>query len=208
MSAGTVERPAFVLRPGTLRGSDLRRVLAGEANVVVDPAARAGVERAAEVVRAIAARDESVYGVNTGFGKLAHTRIPRERLADLQRNLVLSHACGVGAPLDAATTRLAIVLKVGSLARGYSGVRWEVIETLLALLERDVVPVIPGQGSVGASGDLAPLAHLSAVLLGVGEAWYRGERMPAADALARAGIAPLALEAKEGLALLNGTQIS
>jgi histidine ammonia-lyase len=208
MSAGTVERPAFVLRPGALRGPDLRRVLAGEANVVVDPAARAGVERAAEVVRAIAARDESVYGVNTGFGKLAHTRIPRERLADLQRNLVLSHACGVGAPLDAATTRLAIVLKVGSLARGYSGVRWEVVETLLALLERDVVPVIPSQGSVGASGDLAPLAHLSAVLLGVGEAWHRGERMPAADALARAGIAPLALEAKEGLALLNGTQIS
>jgi len=205
---GALERPPFVLRPGALRARDVRALLQDDATVVVDGAARAGVERAAAVVRAIAARDESVYGVNTGFGKLAHTRIPRERLADLQRNLVLSHACGVGAPLDRATTRLAIVLKAGSLARGYSGVRWEVIQTLLALLERDVVPVIPAQGSVGASGDLAPLAHLAAVLLGVGEAWHRAERMPAADALARAGIAPLALEAKEGLALLNGTQIS
>jgi histidine ammonia-lyase len=208
MTAGTLGPPPFVLRPGTLRARDVRTLLRGEGAVVVDDAAREGVERAAEVVRAIAARDESVYGVNTGFGKLAHTRIPRERLAELQRNLVLSHACGVGAPLDRATTRLAIVLKVGSLARGYSGVRWEVIETLLALLDRDVLPVIPGQGSVGASGDLAPLAHLSTVLLGVGEAWYRGERMSAADALTRAGIAPLQLAAKEGLALLNGTQVS
>jgi histidine ammonia-lyase len=205
---GTLERPSFVLRPGALRAGDVRTLLAGALSVTVDPAARAGVERAAAVVRAIAAGDEHVYGINTGFGKLAQTRIPRERLADLQRNLVLSHVCGVGAPLDARTTRLAIVLKIGSLARGYSGVRWEIVETLLALLERDVVPVIPGQGSVGASGDLAPLAHLAAALLGLGEAWYRGELLAAAEALRRAEIAPLALEAKEGLALLNGTQIS
>jgi len=205
---GTLELPPFVLRPGALRAADVRALLAGPVPVALDPAARAGVERAAAVVRAIAAGDEHVYGINTGFGKLAQTRIPRERLADLQRNLVLSHACGVGAPLDARTTRLAIVLKIGSLARGYSGVRWQIVETLLALLERDLIPVIPGQGSVGASGDLAPLAHLAAVLLGLGEAWYRGERVAAADALRRAEIAPLALEAKEGLALLNGTQIS
>ena len=177
--------------------------------LVLDLDARAAVERAAAVVASIAAQDASVYGVNTGFGKLAQTRIPREKLADLQRNLVVSHACGVGPLLPCDVVRLVLALKVNSLARGYSGVRWTVIETLLACLERDVLPAIPGQGSVGASGDLAPLAHLAAALIGVGDVVVGGvRRLPAADALPAAGIALLELRAKEGLALLNGTQVS
>jgi histidine ammonia-lyase len=196
------------LRAGHLRAADVRPLLRDGASLALDPSAKADVERAAEVVETIASRDVSVYGVNTGFGKLAQTRIPREKLADLQRNLVISHACGVGAPLPRGVVRLVIALKVNSLARGYSGVRWTVIETLLACLARDVLPVIPGQGSVGASGDLAPLAHLAAALIGVGDVLLHGRRMPAAEALPQAGIPLLELRAKEGLALLNGTQVS
>jgi histidine ammonia-lyase len=198
----------IALRAGELRGPQVRALLREEASLALDPSAKEAVDRAAEVVAAIAARDASVYGVNTGFGKLAQTRIPREKLGDLQRNLVISHACGVGPPLGRDVVRLVIALKINSLARGYSGVRWSVIETLLACLERDVLPNIPGQGSVGASGDLAPLAHLSAALIGVGDAVIGGRRLPAAEALALAGIALLELRAKEGLALLNGTQVS
>ena len=198
----------MALRAGELRAADVRALLRGNAALALDPAAKPAVDRAAEVVAAIADQDVSVYGVNTGFGKLAQTRIPREKLADLQRNLVISHACGVGVPLPREVVRLVIALKLNSLARGYSGVRWSVIETLLACLERDVLPVIPGQGSVGASGDLAPLAHLAAALIGVGDAVVAGRCLPAADAFAAAGIALLELRAKEGLALLNGTQVS
>jgi histidine ammonia-lyase len=196
------------VRAGELRAGDVRTLLRGDASLALDPRAKAAVDRAAEVVEAIAARDVSVYGVNTGFGKLAQTRIPRDKLADLQRNLVISHACGVGALLPRDVVRLAIALKVNSLARGFSGVRWAVIETLLACLERDVLPAIPGQGSVGASGDLAPLAHLAAALIGVGDVIVGDRRVPAGEALPEAGIALLELRAKEGLALLNGTQIS
>jgi histidine ammonia-lyase len=196
------------LRAGELRADDVRALLRDDASLALDPSARTAVDRAAEVVAAIAARDVSVYGVNTGFGKLAQTRIPRDKLADLQRNLVISHACGVGPLLPRNVVRLAIALKVNSLARGFSGVRWTVVETLLACLERDVLPAIPGQGSVGASGDLAPLAHLSAALLGVGDVVVGDRRVPASEALPRAGIALLELRAKEGLALLNGTQVS
>jgi histidine ammonia-lyase len=195
-------------RAGALTLHDVRALLCDDAPFALDLSAQPAVDRAAAVVDAIASRDESVYGVNTGFGKLAQTRIPRERLAELQRNLVVSHACGVGDPLPRDVVRLVLALKINSLARGYSGVRWSVIETLHACLERDVLPVVPGQGSVGASGDLAPLAHVAAALIGVGEADARGIRMPAADALAAAAIAPLELQAKEGLALLNGTQVS
>lgn len=203
------QRATVSLRAGELRGQDVRALLCDDAELVLDPDARAAVERAAAVVASIAARDASVYGVNTGFGKLAQTRIPREKLADLQRNLVVSHACGVGPLLPCDVVRLVLALKVNSLARGYSGVRWTVIETLLACLERDVLPAIPGQGSVGASGDLAPLAHLAAALIGVGDVVVGGvRRLPAADALPAAGIALLELRAKEGLALLNGTQVS
>ena len=199
---------AFRLVPGTLGARDIRRLLQDDTAIDIEPQARAAVERAAEIVAAIASRDVSVYGINTGFGKLAQTRIPREKLAELQRNLVVSHACGVGPPLERDVTRLVLALKINALARGYSGVRWVVVETLLALLARDVLPAIPSQGSVGASGDLAPLAHLSATLLGLGDAFFGGRLMPAAEALAAAGIVPLELQAKEGLALLNGTQVS
>ncbi|HTD38897.1 MAG TPA: histidine ammonia-lyase [Candidatus Limnocylindrales bacterium] len=207
------------LRAGHLRAADVRPLLRDGASLVLDPSAKTDVDRAADVVETIASRDVSVYGVNTGFGKLAQTRIPREKLADLQRNLVISHACGVGTPLPGDVVRLVIALKINSLARGYSGVRWTVIETLLACLKRDVLPVIPGQGSVGASGDLAPLAHLAAALIGVGDVLVppngtagadgvARRRVPAAEALPAAGIPLLELRAKEGLALLNGTQVS
>lgn len=208
MSASALQRPTIALRAGELRAAHVRALLTQDAGIALDAAAREAVDRAAAVVAAIAERDVSVYGVNTGFGKLAQTRIPREKLGELQRNLVVSHACGVGAPLERDVVRLVIALKVNSLARGYSGVRWRVVETLLACLERDVLPVIPGQGSVGASGDLAPLAHLSAALLGIGDARVDGRTIPAAQALPAAGIATIDLQAKEGLALLNGTQVS
>jgi histidine ammonia-lyase len=196
------------LRAGALRAADVRALLCADAPLALDPGSRAAVDRAAAVVANIAAQDASVYGVNTGFGKLAQTRIPREKLGDLQRNLVISHACGVGPLLPREVVRLVLALKVNSLARGYSGVRWSVIETLLTCLERDVLPAIPGQGSVGASGDLAPLAHLAAALIGVGDAVVGGRRLPATEALSAAGIALLELGPKEGLALLNGTQVS
>jgi histidine ammonia-lyase len=149
-----------------------------------------------------------VYGVNTGFGLLARTRIDDARLAELQRALVLSHSAGTGALLDDAIVRLIVALKAASLARGHSGVRWSVVEALVALANAGIVPSIPAQGSVGASGDLAPLAHLSAVLIGEGEARIDDRIVPAREALAKAGLAPVALGPKEGLALLNGTQVS
>ncbi|NBB82375.1 MAG: histidine ammonia-lyase, partial [Alphaproteobacteria bacterium] len=149
-----------------------------------------------------------VYGVNTGFGKLASVRIAARDTARLQRNLILSHCCGVGEPLPAPVVRLIVALKLLSLGRGASGVRGGVLDLLQGLLDRDVVPVIPAQGSVGASGDLAPLAHLTAVLIGEGEAEVEGRRLPGAVALAAAGLEPVRLEAKEGLGLINGTQVS
>ena len=203
MSAG----PAIRFRTGSIGARDVRAFVHGRA-LVLDPEARGAVDRAAEVVAAIALRDESVYGINTGFGKLAQRRIEPGQLTQLQVNLVVSHACGVGPPLPEHVVRLAIALKINSLARGYSGIRWAVLEMLAACLEADLLPVIPAKGSVGASGDLAPLAHLAAALIGVGDATFRGARMPARDALARANLEPLELHAKEGLALLNGTQIS
>jgi histidine ammonia-lyase len=208
VSAPAVPRAIVSLRAGELRAADVRALLCADAALALDLDAREAVDRAAVVVANIAAEDASVYGVNTGFGKLAQTRIPRDQLGALQRNLVVSHACGVGPLLPREVVRLVLALKVNSLARGYSGVRWTVIETLLACLERDVLPAIPGQGSVGASGDLAPLAHLAAALIGVGDALAGGRRLPATEALNAAGIVLLELRAKEGLALLNGTQVS
>src|SRR5690606_24664615 len=142
-----------------------------------------------------------VYGINTGFGLLASTRIPRERLAELQRNLILSHACGLGDALKPEVVRLIIALKVIGLGRGMSGISRAVVERLLAMLEADALPVIPAQGSVGASGDLAPLAHLSAAMLGEGHVVLKGELLHAADALQRLGLDPIRLGPKEGLAL-------
>lgn len=194
-------------RAGGLTIADLRRLTRG-ALPQIDPSAQAAVDRAAEIVRAVAEKSASVYGINTGFGKLAQRSIARDSLAELQRNLVVSHACGVGEPLPAHVVRLIIALKINSLSRGYSGVRWSLIETLLACLKHDVLPVIPAKGSVGASGDLAPLAHMAATLIGVGQARHRGILMSAKDALRRAAIEPIDLQPKEGLALLNGTQVS
>ncbi len=169
---------------------------------------RPDVEAAQALVRAAAEGGAAVYGVNTGFGKLASVKIAAGDTATLQRNLILSHCCGVGAPLDRATTRLMMALKLLSLGRGASGVRWAVTQQIEAMLAAGVTPVVPGQGSVGASGDLAPLAHMTAVMIGAGEAWLGAERMSGAQALERAGISPLILGPKEGLALINGTQFS
>ena len=195
------------LTAGTVPLSGWRAIYFGSA-AVCDPACRPAVEAAARAVGAIVAVGAPVYGINTGFGKLASVRISDGDLAALQRNIVLSHAAGVGAPLPEAVVRLMMALKVASLAQGASGVRWETLAHLAACLERGALPVIPGQGSVGASGDLAPLAHLAAALIGVGEASWDGAVMPATAALAHAGLEPLELGPKEGLALLNGTQTS
>ncbi len=181
-------------------------VARGDEQVALSAAARARVAAARTTVERIVAEGRVVYGVNTGFGKLSDYTIPPAELRELQLNLVRSHACGLGAPLSLVEARAMLLLRANVLALGFSGARSVVIETLLALLAHDVVPVVPELGSVGASGDLAPLAHLAQVVIGEGEAFYQGERMPGGVALQRARIAPLQLEAKEGLALLNGTQ--
>ena len=181
-------------------------VARGEEQVTLSPAARERVEQARRVVEDIVAEGRSVYGVNTGFGKLSDVRIERSQLNELQLNLVRSHSCGLGSPLSLPEARAMLLLRANVLALGYSGCRAIVIEKLIDLLERGVTPVIPEKGSVGASGDLAPLAHLALTVIGEGEAFYQNERMPSADALQRAGIEPLQLEVKEGIALLNGTQ--
>ena len=184
------------------------RAIAGGADVKLDDDAMAAVAASADVVATIVERGEPVYGINTGFGKLANVHIATEDLAALQRNLVLSHAAGVGEPTPRDVVRLMMVLKLASLARGASGVRPQTLALLHAMLTHDLVPVVPCQGSVGASGDLAPLAHMTAAMIGIGDVFDRGERIPAAAALTRAGLQPAALAPKEGLALLNGTQFS
>ncbi|MCB2137907.1 histidine ammonia-lyase [Albidovulum sp.] len=198
----------LTLTPGAVTLDDLARIHFEELPVRLDRSARTDVERAAAAIAAAAAGDVPVYGVNTGFGKLASLRIAPKDTATLQRNLILSHCCGVGDPIARGPARLMMALKLLSLGRGASGVRWELIELLENMLERGVTPVIPAQGSVGASGDLAPLAHMTAVLIGAGEAEYQGRVMPGDQALAAAGLAPIPLGPKEGLAFINGTQFS
>ncbi len=194
---------------GTLTLSQLRRSVAEPVRLTLADDSWRALRAAQEVVERKVAAGTVTYGVNTGFGRLAQTRIPDHQLGELQSRLIQSHAAGVGEPLDEATVRLILVLKINSLARGFSGVREVVVRHLLALLEHGVYPVIPCQGSVGASGDLAPLAHLSLPLLGLGEVTRpTGERIPGAAALQELGLEPLELHAKEGLALLNGTQVS
>jgi histidine ammonia-lyase len=200
--------PTQSLFPGKLALSTLREIWSAPVRLAVDPAARRGVDAAAATVQSLLSSGRTVYGVNTGFGLLARTRIDAARLTELQRALVLSHSAGTGPMLDDAVVRLVIVTKAASLARGHSGVRWEIIELLLALANAGIVPCIPSQGSVGASGDLAPLAHLAAVMIGEGEARVAGTTVPARDALREAGLQPVVLGPKEGLALLNGTQVS
>jgi histidine ammonia-lyase len=198
----------LMLEPGLVSLQQWRCV-AREAPVLrLNVAARPGVEASVSLVGRILAEGRVAYGINTGFGKLAQTAIPAGKLGELQRNLVLSHAVGTGPLLDDDVVRLILALKAASLARGHSGVRWLVIERLLELANRGILPCIPAKGSVGASGDLAPLAHMTAAMIGVGDVRVGGKLLPAKDALAQAGLAPLELGPKEGLALLNGTQVS
>ncbi|OWU65449.1 MAG: histidine ammonia-lyase, partial [Armatimonadetes bacterium Cent15-Ar3] len=197
-----------VIRPGHLSLADLRSISKSFTAVELDPSCWTAVEASSHTVQEIVEKGDPSYGINTGFGKLAKVQIPSDQLSQLQLNLVRSHAVGVGELLDDDLVRLILVLKIASLARGFSGIRREVIEALVEMHNAEVWPCIPCQGSVGASGDLAPLAHLVLPLLGEGEARYQGERLPAFEALQRAGLQPITLGPKEGLALLNGTQVS
>ena len=196
------------LSPGAVGLAQLERLWRTDAPAALDPAVRPAVEAAAACVARAAAGEAAVYGVNTGFGKLASLKIAAADTATLQRNLILSHCCGVGEPIPRRHTRLMMALKLLSLGRGASGVRWELIELLEAMLARGVTPIVPAQGSVGASGDLAPLAHMTAVLIGEGKAELGGRVLPGAQALAQAGLSPIPLGPKEGLAFINGTQFS
>src|ERR1700679_3464627 len=197
---------ALVLNGQALTLAEIESVALMSRPVVLAEAALQRVTGSRELIEGILAQGETVYGVNTGFGKLSDVRIPSGSLAQLQTNLVRSHAGGVGQPLSEAESRAMLLLRANVLAKGFSGCRRQLVELLIALLNHGVHPVIPEKGSVGASGDLAPLAHLALVLIGEGEAFFLGERMAGAEALRRAHLSPLALAAKEGLALLNGTQ--
>ena len=184
----------------------IEAVARGNARVELSPRARERVSAARRIVEARLDDGEAHYGINTGFGNLAEVRIPRGDLERLQRNLILSHAAGVGAPLSLAEARALVLLRANVLAKGHSGIRQETLDLVLALLDRDCIPVVPERGSVGASGDLAPLAHLALLVIGEGEGWVGGHRLPGREALAKVGLRPVVLQAKEGLALVNGTQ--
>jgi len=200
--------PSLSIGDRDLDLATLRRVYQQPVRLTLTSSAIAAVKRSVKIVDHVIESGQTAYGINTGFGLLAQTRIPKEDLRTLQRNIVLSHAAGTGALLPDEVVRVILVLKIASLAQGYSGIRLETLQALMALLEHEVYPCIPGQGSVGASGDLAPLAHLVAVLLGVGEARVGGKIVSAKKALKVAGLEPIELGPKEGLALLNGTQVS
>ncbi|WP_213132103.1 histidine ammonia-lyase [Citrobacter sp. FP75] len=198
----------MTLTPGHLSFAQLRDIWQQPVKLSLDASAIDAINASVACVDNIVAEGRTAYGINTGFGLLAQTRIATEDLQNLQRSLVLSHAAGIGEALDDAMVRLIMVLKINSLARGFSGIRLSVIDALIALVNAEVYPLIPAKGSVGASGDLAPLAHMSLTLLGEGKARWQGEWLPATEALKKAGLEPITLEAKEGLALLNGTQAS
>lgn len=198
----------WVLEPGALTLADLRAVWAEHFPIALSPNAAAPIAASAALVDEIVAKGDPAYGINTGFGILAKAHIPNDQLAQLQRNLILSHAVGTGELIADNIVRLILLTKIGSLARGYSGVRPLIIDTLIAIYNAGIMPAIPAQGSVGASGDLAPLAHMTLAILGVGPVRYQGEIVDAAQALRAAGIEPVTLAAKEGLALINGTQVS
>ncbi|WP_293760657.1 histidine ammonia-lyase [uncultured Aquitalea sp.] len=195
--------------PGRLTLADLRRVSRETGlTLQLDPSCHAGIDASAATVARVLSEGRTAYGINTGFGLLANTRIAPEELELLQRSIVLSHAAGIGEPMSDATVRLVMALKINSLSRGFSGIRRLVIEALVTLFNKGIYPVIPQKGSVGASGDLAPLSHMSAVLIGEGEAFVAGQRVSGAEAMRAAGLEPITLAPKEGLALLNGTQAS
>ena len=197
---------ALILDGQPLTLAEIEAVALNRCPVAIAPAALARVAQSRALIEEILAAGQTVYGVNTGFGKLSEVRIPAGKLTQLQTNLVRSHAGGVGQPLSEAESRAMLLLRANVLAKGFSGCRQELVELLVALVNAGVHPVIPEKGSVGASGDLAPLAHLALVVIGEGEAFYKGERMAGGEALRRAGLQPIVLAAKEGLALLNGTQ--
>jgi len=199
---------SWTLNPGKITLTELRAAWAAPGPVALAQESYAAIKASAAVVEAIVAKGDAAYGINTGFGLLAKTRIPDNKLEELQRNLILSHSVGTGALMSDAVVRLIMLMKIGSLARGVSGVRPLIVDTLVNLYNAGIVPAIPSKGSVGASGDLAPLSHMTLAMLGVGEVRVNGELMQAADALKAAGIAPVVLAAKEGLALINGTQAS
>ncbi|MEC7576348.1 MAG: histidine ammonia-lyase [Alphaproteobacteria bacterium] len=196
------------LTPGELSLEDLRRVYREPVKITLNAAAYDAIDGSTRVVDDVIKSGKTVYGINTGFGKLAKKRVSLEQLEKLQENLILSHCTGTGYTLYDEITRLIMVLKINALAQGFSGVRRELIDALITLLNKEIYPCIPAKGSVGASGDLAPLAHMSAVLLGYGQVRINGEIFDAAEGLKRAGLEPMALAPKEGLALINGTQVS
>src|SRR5688500_9885617 len=185
---------------------DIRAAADRQARFTIASGARQKMQRSRELVERMIDSGESVYGVTTGFGVFADVAISRENVLELQRKLIISHCAGVGDPYPPAVSRAMMLLRANALAKGFSGIRPAVVDTLLRLLEADFVPVIPSQGSAGASGDLAPLSHLAGTLMGVGEVWLNGQRISASDALKKAGVAPVVFEAKEGLAMVNGTQ--
>lgn len=195
------------LNPDTVTLADWRKISLGS-SIEFSPQQWLAVEKGHKLLMQAAGGNDAIYGVNTGFGKLAHIRIPNEKLSELQVNIVRSHCAGVGEPLPNTIVRLILALKALSLCQGASGVQRKTIELILAMLEKEVYPIIPSQGSVGASGDLAPLAHMTAVMIGEGEALYQNERLSGLEALTKAGLKPVTLYPKEGLALLNGTQVS
>lgn len=198
----------LLLKPGHLSLKELRQVSRSPINLQLDPESHQEINASTDVVNHVIAEDRTVYGINTGFGLLANTRIAPEDLETLQKSIVLSHAAGIGELMADETVRLMMVLKINSLARGYSGIRLEVIQALIELVNSQVYPCVPQKGSVGASGDLAPLAHMSTVLLGEGEARHNGKIISGQEALQIASLEPITLAPKEGLALLNGTQAS
>ncbi|WP_444998047.1 histidine ammonia-lyase [Aliikangiella sp. IMCC44359] len=199
---------SFLIKPGQLSLNDCRFIFENKVQLELDPSCFDNINRSAETVQQVIDEKRTVYGINTGFGLLASTSIPDDKLQLLQESLVLSHAAGIGEALDENIVRLLIALKVSSLAQGYSGIRLNIIQTLLQLVNSGVYPVIPEKGSVGASGDLAPLAHMSCMLIGIGEVFFNGEKVSAEQALQSVNIKKQILAAKEGLALLNGTQAS
>ena len=198
----------MMIQPSQMTLEDLRSVWRNPTQITLAPSAYAAIHASARAVDAIVARDLPAYGINTGFGLLAKKRITTEQLAQLQRNIIMSHSVGTGEPLSAQVVRLIMLMKIASLARGFSGIRAEVIDTMIAIFNAGITPNIPAKGSVGASGDLAPLSHMTLALMGEGQVFVNGELVDAQTALRNAGITPVVLQAKEGLALINGTQVS
>ncbi len=196
------------ITPAQFTLTHLRQIWQSAPSISLNASAYAAIHASAEAIQKIVDKGDAAYGINTGFGKLAKTRIPDEQLEQLQKNLILSHSVGIGEPISLPVVRLILAMKIASLARGVSGIRASVIDSMIAMYNADIMPLIPVKGSVGASGDLAPLSHMTLALMGEGDVFVKGQRTAAKQALEQAGITPVVLAAKEGLALINGTQVS